>query len=190
MIDSFIPAELAVAPNPLGLAPNLKLTTIPVDANTCFELWMPNINAILMREEAQLLASDRPRIEEICARLIWLMGAHLVGTGSPLPTTPIYDWRKIRQSLQQADPAIADFNAIGIAHTPYAICPENPAETEFSSTWTLYPPTWEIFFINLHPLQKGFQVRRLPIHATITLGESVTKCEKGSSDSTNTVVMV
>lgn len=171
MIDSFIPTELAVAPNPLGLAPHLKLVTIPVDAYTCFELWMPTGGAALLPEEAMLVRGDRSRLEEICARLTWLLGARVVGCEDEVSQSLIYDWREVQRLLQQA---AAPFNGVGVTYLPQSICPD-----ETVSSWTIHPTSWKISFINLKAVGKGFEYELLTTSLLISLGESVTRHERG-----------
>ncbi len=174
MNDSFIPAELAVAPNPLGLAPNLKLTTIPVDAYTCFELWMPTANAQLMRAEATLLMEDCSRLEEICSKLIWLIGAKLIHPQEPHHQRLIYDWREVRQHLEASGHY---FNAIAIRYQPQTICP-HPQDNNFSTTWTWQPARWQVHLLHLNSFSKGFAVNVLPISLAIANGDTITKSEK------------
>ncbi|UBF24723.1 hypothetical protein K9N68_24080 [Kovacikia minuta CCNUW1] len=175
MMNSFIPNEIAVAPNPLALTPNLKLTTIPIDAYTCFELWIP-ANILLLPEEAMLLKGDRSRLEEICARLTWLVGARFVGNESQTPPVLIYDWREVQSQIRTLS---EDFNAIGVTYLPQAISPD--AEDDISPSWTLRPPSWNISLLSLKPVSSGFGLEILPFSLSISLGESVTRREKGAA---------
>ena len=177
MIDSFIPNEIAVAPNPLGLSPNLKLTTIPIDGSSQFELWMPLTGGTILLEEGVLLKGDRPRLEEICDRLVWLLGAHLIQpeqeTHPYLHTSPIYDWGSVKQFLKQSGVA---FNALGFSYMPQEIC-SSYSQTG-GTTWMLYPASWTILLLNLQPAGKGFQVATLPVQVLLTMGECVSRQEK------------
>jgi hypothetical protein len=173
MINSFIPNEIAVAPNPLAITPNLKLTTIPIDASTYFELWIP-AKTVLLPEEAMLLMGDRSRLEQICARLTWLLGAKFVGTGIQGSESLIYDWREIQRHIRKAGKA---FNAIGVTYLPQAISPDT--EDDIAPAWTLRPASWSISPLNLKPGSGGFELEILPMSLAISLGESVTKREKG-----------
>jgi hypothetical protein len=173
MIESFIPNELAVAPNPLGLAPNLKLTTIPVDANSRFELWMPLADGILMPEEAMLLRGDCLRLEEICDRLVWLLGARVVTAQQELYPSLAYDWRTVKQLIEQNG---GKFSALSFAYIPQAI---SPCHTNSMGTaWTLYPASWHILPLELKPCGKGYQVVSTPVQVLLTMGECVTRQEQ------------
>ncbi|MCL6435727.1 MAG: hypothetical protein K6T90_16245 [Leptolyngbyaceae cyanobacterium HOT.MB2.61] len=171
MIDSFIPAELAVAPNPLGLAPHLKLTTIPIDAYACFELWMPTTNTALLPEEAALLRGDRSRLEEICARLTWLLGAKLIGCKAEACQSLIYDWCEVQRLLQQYG---REFNVIGVTYLPQMIYPDLAA-----SSWTLRPASWKVSLLNLKAVEIGVEVEVLPVGVLVSCGENVTRYERG-----------
>lgn len=169
MIDSFVPIELAVAPNPLGLASHLKLTTIPIDTQTCFELWMPPSDALILPEEAMLLAGDRPRLEEICAQLTWLLGANLESAGTLGLLQQVQDWQMVQQAIQQSGFQV---DALGVMHTPQAIC---SSEAGKSATWTLCPTSWTVLFFGLQPIDNRYRVDQYPIRLTIATGQTVTR---------------
>ena len=175
MPDSFIPTALAVAPNPLGLPSNLKLMTIPVDAYTCFELWLPAASGTLLPEEAMLLRGDRARLEDICAKLTDFMGAMLTTSDAsnhdePLCQTPIGCWRDIRSLLHKAGAA---FDAIAVTYLPQVIYPS--LTPRGLSAWTLQQAGWSVSFLTLHPIAAGFRSEALPFKVTIAFGQSTTK---------------
>lgn len=171
MPDSFIPVALAVAPNPLGLPSNLKLTTIPVDAHTCFELWTPDVQGTLLSEEAMLLRGDCSRLEEICAKLTSLLGATLIREDAQRMPLFIDRWQEIRQVLYETG---ADFDAIAVTYLPQVIY--STATTEGGMpTWTLRQAGWSVSFLTLQPMNAGFRAMTLPIKAVITSGQSITK---------------
>jgi hypothetical protein len=171
MIDSFIPTELAVAPNPLGLAPHLRLTTIPIDASTCFELWMPITNSALLPEEAMLLKGDRSRLEEICARLTWFLGAQFIGCEAAACQSLIYDWREVQRLLRQSD---IRFNVLGVTYVPQKIYPD-----ERMRAWTFRPASWKVSLLDLKSIATGFEIEILPMSLSISLGQSVIRYEQG-----------
>jgi hypothetical protein len=167
MLDSFIPLELAVAPNPLGPALNLKLTTIPIDAYTCFELWMPPIEQPILPEEAMLLREDYRRVEEICARLLWLVGGKLSNqlgqslTNSISPS--IHNWQQILQHFHQSGQS---FDTIGIAYLPQTVKPYCTG-TGSLTAWAMTPVQWQITFLSLESYQSGYLVH--PCSTTLVL---------------------
>lgn len=170
MLDSFIPVGLAVAPNPLGLPSNLKLTTIPIDAYTCFELWMPEAHRALLPEEAMLLRGDRARLEEICAKLMDLLGAALSHDDAN-DQLPIDRWQGLRSALYESG---ANFDAIGVTYLPQTLSP-SPTRKGGLTAWTLQQARWDIAFLNLQPLPLGFRAQALPIKVTIGWGQSITR---------------
>ena len=179
MTDSFISADLAVAPNPLGLISSLKLVTIPVDAYTAFEIWVPMENAVLIPEEAMMLIDDRPRLEEICGKLTWLLGATLVVGETASVRELIYDWGSLVNLLHQSNKR---FDTITVSYSPSAIC-ANEVKDGMLSAWIIHPSTWHISFWQLNPIARGFQSTLLPISLSITYGESISKRVEATTSS-------
>lgn len=177
MIDTFIADELAVAPNPLGTLFNLKLATIPVDAFTCFELWVPPATGILLPEEAMLLKGDRLRLEDICARLVWLLGATLFEGETVLNPQPEYDWKMILQRMLQRG---AMFDAIAVDYFPQTICPRY-ANDGIPNAWTIRPATWQVRFLLLQPAASGYCAKPLATKLLLSLGQSVTRLSHTST---------
>ncbi|MBL1175719.1 hypothetical protein [Pantanalinema sp. GBBB05] len=171
MIDTFIADELAVAPNPLGTLFNLKLATIPIDAYTCFELWVPPANGILLPEEAMLLRGDRLRLEDICARLVWLLGATLIADETLLNAKPEYDWRILLKQMAQLK---AQFDAIGVDYFPQTICPSY-ANDGIPNAWTIRPATWHVKFLALQPAASGYCAKPLALKLSLSLGQLITR---------------
>lgn len=174
MTESLIPAELTIAPNPSTLSLNLKLTTIPIDAYTAFELWLPTKNAILSSEEALLLTSDRPRLEGICAKLTWLLGASLVRHEMQAPDPLAYDWQAVLAKIQRSG-----FDAIGITYLPQTICP-NLTREGISASWTLCPASWNVSFLQFQPVANGYRVKTHALSLLISYGQPITKRVRNS----------
>uniref|UniRef100_A0A832H349 Uncharacterized protein n=1 Tax=Oscillatoriales cyanobacterium SpSt-402 TaxID=2282168 RepID=A0A832H349_9CYAN len=171
MIDSFIPSDLAVAPNPPGLASSLKLVTVPVDAYNFFEFWMPSEEASLIPEEAMLLKDDRLRLEEICGKLMWLLGADLLSGNKICTQEPLYDWQSFVRLIRQSG---RHFDAITIQYSPQTIHPSN-TEGDRPRAWTMTPSTWCISFLEFNPVERGYQVNPLPLSLAITYGQPITR---------------
>jgi hypothetical protein len=170
-MNSFIPPDLAVAPNPFGLASSLILKTIAIDAFTSFELWMPNKESILIPEEARLLIDDRPRLEEICGKLTWLFGAAVYSRDSICSQEQYYDWRTLINSMRQAD---MQFDAIAVEYLPQAIQPTH-SDDEMPTEWTVRPSTWNCFFLEFNQSDRGYRINTLPTHLSISYGKPTTK---------------
>jgi hypothetical protein len=174
-MESFIPLGLAVAPNPLGLVSNLKLSTIPIDAYTGFELWTPtSADATLLPEEAMLLTSDRCRLQDICAKLVWLFGAAFVDQDTEFYQPLFYDWQDIEILIQQCD---RTFNAINVNHLPQILYPSVNSNNRLGG-WTLCPASWRISFLELHPVEAGYRVNPWSRTLMITLGQAMTTLVK------------
>lgn len=171
MIDSFIPPDLAVAPNPLGLVSSLKLITIPVDSQTFFELWVPICDDNLLLEEAKLLKGDRPRLEEICEKLTWLFGATVFNQETICVQEPDYDWLHLMTLINQSG---AHFDALTIDYLPQAILPHTTSDG-IATAWTVRPLTWQIHFWQLNPVARGYSPLLLPIGLSITHGQPITR---------------
>lgn len=176
MPESFIPVALAVAPNPLGLPSNLKLTTIPIDAYTCFELWVPEAHGALLAEEAMLLRGDCARLEEICARLTSLLSATLISHDMQCCQAPIERWHDIRSALSEAG---VNFDAIAVTYLPQVIHP-NPSQEGSLANWTLQQAGWRVSFLALQSIATGFRSTALPIEVVITSEQSMTKGARSS----------
>jgi hypothetical protein len=171
MIDSFIPTELAVAPNPLGLISSLQLRTIPVDAYTCFELWAPANDRLLIREEAMLLKDDFSRLEEICSHLTWLFGATLFQGATAHSQELVYNWRHLVDSMHGLG---ASFDAMIVEYGPAVIC-SNHTENGAVTGWTISPATWKILFLELKLAERGYASTVVPLSVSISYGQSKTK---------------
>ncbi|MBF2029635.1 MAG: hypothetical protein IGS48_23225 [Oscillatoriales cyanobacterium C42_A2020_001] len=171
MIDSFIPSDLAVAPNPPGLASSLRLVTVPVDAYNFFELWMPPEEASLIPEEAMLLKDDRLRLEEICGKLMWLLGADLLSGDKICTQEPLYDWQSLMRLIHQSG---QHFDAITVHYSPQTIRPSNQ-EGNRPCAWTIAPSTWCISFLEFSPVERGYQPNPLPLSVAITYGKPLTR---------------
>lgn len=171
MTEPFISAELVVAANPLNFVSNLKLCTLPIDAYSCFELWMPEPNTVLTREEALLLMSDRPRLEEICSQLTWLLGATLIEQEAGVCQSLLYSWQDVLIHLHEAQ---VRYDAIGVTYLPQAICP-NLSIHGTSTAWTLSPASWSILFFVLEPTVGGYRAATQPVSLLITAGRAITR---------------
>lgn len=170
-MDSFIPTELAVAPNPLGPALNLKLTTVPIDAESSFEVWMPPLGIKLLSEEAMLLQCDRARLEEICAKLVWLLGGELTIDALASQPETIDSWAEAMALLRDAG---ITFDALYVTYRAQLIYPKLD-EDECPVAWTIEPVRWRIYFLMMQSGITGVQVERLPVCLTVSQGNVVTK---------------
>lgn len=171
MTIPFLSLDLAVAPNPPSLIANLKLVTIPIDAYTCFELWIPSGQSRLMPEEALLLKDDYLRLEEICGKLVWLLGANLVNGSTLCNQEPIYDWPSLVRLLRQAGKR---FDTVMIDYAPAKVCPVTVENGKLQG-WAMNPATWNISFLEFTAIEQSYQVNTLPLSVTMRCGQPATR---------------
>lgn len=170
-LETFIPAELTLAPDPLGQVNHLKLKTIPVDVFTSFELWSLMPNATLLPEEAALLQSDRPRLEAIGARLIWLLNAIYLEDGKALTKATIQHWQEVIAAIAERG---FHFDAIEVIYQPQAIHTPN-LQGEDQPKWLIQPNRWQFNFIELKTVEHGFQPQVIPLSLLISFGKTIIK---------------
>lgn len=184
-MDRFIPPELAIAPPySSGKLPNLIRRKVPIDCNTSIQVWSPKANAILLPEEVNVLRSDRLRVEVICSRLVWLLGANCSEHEDYLVANEklIHHWEDIVYFACKYGfrPHVIDLlfspPIIRPLYTPLAKSPR----TQFANApthWVMEPACWEIFFLELKPVEGGFKAepRTKPLSVIVWTGEPITK---------------
>lgn len=176
-IKTFIPAELRHAPRyPLGTPPNLTLRTVAVDACTSFEVWSPGAKALLLPEEADLLRSDRLRVEVICSKLVWLVGATCSERedGSEDASKCIYDWEEV---IDFASKYKFYSDIVDVVFCPQTIRPIYRLTSGTPTHWVIEPANWEIFLLALKPSKSGFKVesRAVPLRIHLWTGKPITR---------------
>lgn len=168
--ETLIPTELTIAPNPLGLTPNLKLKTVPIDAHTCFEVWSLLPGHTLLPEEACLLQSDCQRLEEICDKLVWLLSAVCVDETNSWGGEPLHDWRTIHYFVKQSG---YQPSAIDVCYYPQLIGPV--PEKGKTKGWVIQPARWQISLLEFKSVGHGFQAQTIPFHLQVSLGQPITR---------------
>jgi hypothetical protein len=154
LIDAIIPSELAVAPNPYGITRNLKLTTVAVGADHCFELWQPTLGRLLLPQEAMLLKGDCPRLEEICAHLVETLGVHLISAGT-IHLSELHSWKEARAMLGSSLDAIALHSPLAQAQFDIYHRGQNLVPSAIAKQ--------QITFLKLVALGSGYQIELLPL---------------------------
>lgn len=172
--DALISQQLAIAPNPLGRTPNLRLKTIPIDAYSCFELWAAHPDAILLPEEAALLQGDRDRLEEICTTLTWLIGTTCYHTLENWIGETTHTWQDVLRLLDRHG---FEPDAIEVKYLPQTVCPVYSPNQSLTG-WTIHPCRWEILFLEFQPMKAGFQVEPVPLSWIISIGKPTTRLIK------------
>lgn len=185
-LDSFISNELTIAPKH-PLAANLELPIpdiqasarqeiqdiqrrdripgvvkrlISIDAETAWEYWWCVPGRILLPEDVELLHQDRPRVEAILGKLLWLFGGHCFGeTTERLGDQGlVYDWQQVVEFARQHG---YDSYVLDVDFLPTTIV-SAPIETsaEGNSHHALVEPAhWHIEFFQLDVVEGGFELR-------------------------------
>ena len=162
MFFPFIPYQLTQAPVDSELQlPSLLLRKVFLDRNSSFQVWSPKSDAILTTAEAGLLKVDRFRVEAICSRLVSLLGATCSEYEEHLLTSQkIFDsWEDVKYfaSKYRFNP-----NAIDVLFSSQTIRPLEISPVEDSIQWVVEPACWEVFFLKLSPVERGYQILARP----------------------------
>lgn len=173
-MKTFIPAKLAEAPpHPLKKSPNLKLRSISVAQYYTFEVWSPQLDSTLLAEEAELLRSDRQRVEAICAKLTGLIGAICsnVAAQSCWHGVHTHNWQIILNYASKYS-FTPDAGVIDVSYFPEIICPVI-GKDKHQAGWLFVPANWQVVFLNLKSCESGFRVEPLPLRVLISSGKLV-----------------
>lgn len=173
-LNMFIPAELAEAPpRPLRKSPSLKLKSILVAQYNRFEVWSPQLDSTLLADEAELLRSDRKRVEAICAKLTGLIGAICSNASeeSYWDGLHTHNWQMILSYASKYS-FTPDAGVIDIAYFSEIICPVL-GEDNHQAGWLFVPASWKISLLSISPFESGFRVERLPLRILISTGKPV-----------------
>ncbi|WP_036477688.1 hypothetical protein [Myxosarcina sp. GI1] len=167
MPASFIPNNLAIAPSyPKAELPNLLLRKVVLDRNCSFQIWSPKSNAILQAVEADLLISDRLRVEAICTRLVSLLGATCSEHEDHLLTNQklIYYWEDLKYftSKYGFKPSVID-----VLFSTHTIRQLNAPSINSATQWVVEPACWEIFFLELKAVANGYQLVPRPQYLSV-----------------------
>src|SRR4028118_434230 len=188
--DSFIPDEIAIAPtHPLGSnlelpfpdahnasfqeirevqqrdhIPGVVKRLIPFDADTFWEYWWCVPDRLLLREDLELMTSDRERVESILEKLVWLFGGHCFTKdcfrqGEKLP---IHDWQQVLKFARQNG---FESYLLDIDYLPTAIKrynrPSTPTEDDTDASYIAVEPAhWHIEFFQLTVTRGGFEIQQ------------------------------
>lgn len=171
LLETLIPAELTIAPNPLGLTQNLKLESIPIDAQTSFELWMPLPGSVLLPQEAALLKHDFTRLEEICANLVWLLNGIWVDEQERPLNWTVERWQDATNILRRQHFSL---DTISVRYLPPAIRLLRDEDVQ-SQSWIIQPARWRFSFLELQPWKKGYKAVPMPVSLLISFGEPMIK---------------
>lgn len=187
--ESFIPEEITLAPKH-PLAENLKLAIpdphsaslqeirefqqrehfpgvvkriIPFDADTFWEYWWCVPDRLLLREDVDLMVSDRYRVESILEKLLWLFGGHCFGQDSERQgdQLAVHDWQEVLNFARQHG---FQSYLLDIDYLPTAIKRYNQfamLDDDYNnlSQIAVEPAHWHIEFLQVTKTTGGFKIQ-------------------------------
>jgi len=144
--------------------PGIVKRIIPIDNNTNWEYWWCVPGRIILPEDLQVLQSDRPRVEAIISKLIWLWGGHCFGeqsTHNLADSEPVYNWQKVLDFAhkQNLTPEILDIDFLpGAVNQLYS--QESNATSRSTPDYVgVEPAHWHIEFFQLQPVEGGYELK-------------------------------
>lgn len=140
--------------------PGIVKRIIPIDNNTAWEYWWCVPGRLLLPEDVEVLQSDRPRVEVILSKLIWLWGAYCLGeqTSCSFSDEPTYDWQAVLAFVYQQNlkPDILDIDFLPMAiNNLYA----QDARTTTPEYTAVEPAHWHIEFFSLQTVDGYAQLQ-------------------------------
>lgn len=149
----------------LGI-PGLVKRLIPLNPLTFWEYWWCVPGRILLPEDMDVLKSDRPRLEAILSKLVWLLGGNCFGDNTPLheESNPVYDWQQVLAFVEncglRADLLDIDFMPTAIEPRPLFSLNNGhgPSSGESPNFVAIEPAHWHIEFFQLEPIAGGFDL--------------------------------
>jgi hypothetical protein len=130
--------------------PGVVKRIVPLDDNSFWEYWWCVPHRLLLPEDAELLQSDRPRVEAIVAKLVWLWGGLCFSesTCREGDCSLIYDWQQVLTFVQQQGIQV---DLLDIDYLPMAIEPH-------SGYIQVEPSHWHVEFFQLQPTTGGYEL--------------------------------
>lgn len=134
--------------------PGVVKRIIPTDGTNFWEYWWCVPDRLLLPEDVQLLQSDRPRVEAILSKLVWVWGGRCLGneTSREQDKKLIYDWQQVLTFVQQQN---LQLDVLDIDFLPMAIRLDPSASDHVA----VEPAHWHIEFFQLQPIQDGFKLQ-------------------------------
>lgn len=140
--------------------PGIVKRIIPIDNNTAWEYWWCVPGRLLLPEDIELLQRDRPRVEAILSKLIWLWGAYCHGeqtSRSFSEGAAIHDWQAVLAFVDQQHlkPEIIDIDFL-----PLAVNNLYGQDTTTTPDYVAVEPAhWHIEFFPLQTVDGYFQLQ-------------------------------
>ncbi|WP_249071680.1 hypothetical protein [Argonema antarcticum] len=144
--------------------PGILKRLIPLNPLMSWEYWWCVPGRILLPEDVEVLQSDRPRLEAILGKLVWLLGGHCFGENTRWDgdSSPVYDWQQVLAFVEacgiKADLLDIDFLPTAIEPTPN-LSRNNRKSTEKPQEYVAVEPAhWHIEFFQIQPIEGGFEL--------------------------------
>jgi len=173
----FIPDILSKAPFDFLAAqlPNLRFRRHQIGSYQQFATWSLRVGAALLSKEAEVLRFDYQRVEAICARLVWLMGATYSDNSHDDPWYGLHthDWQRVMAYAQRCG-FRPEVGAIDLVYAPELLSPVIDANQQ-QTGWRFTPTCWEVVFLHLQPGDGLVSSEVLPLSVLISTGRPVTK---------------
>lgn len=146
--------------------PGLVKRLLPFDGELTWEYWWAVPGRMLLPEDVELLNRDRPRVETILAKLIWLFGGYYFEQTSPREgeLQPLHEWQQI---VQRAHHQGFNHYLLDIDYLPIAIKPYKSSQITLSDLPSegiaecvaVEPAHWHIEFFQLKPISGGYDIQ-------------------------------
>ncbi|WP_250121714.1 hypothetical protein [Chroococcidiopsis sp. CCMEE 29] len=143
--------------------PGVVKRMIPLEANALWEYWWCVPGRLLLPEDIQLLESDRPRVEAIVSKLVWLWGGICFGkeTIRPQDCAPVYDWQQVLAFVHQQGfkPDLLDIDYLPMAVRLDRRHSNSMLDSSAPSHVAVEPPHWHIEFFQMQPTEGGCELQ-------------------------------
>ncbi len=145
--------------------PGIVKRIVPIDNNTTWEYWWCVPGRTILPEDLEVLQSDRPRVEAILSRMVWLWGGYCFGeqsTHSLADSEPIYDWQKVLDFAHQQNltPDILDIDYLpGVVNRLYSQQSDAVSSRATPDYVAVEPAHWHVEFFQLQPVDGGYELK-------------------------------
>lgn len=144
--------------------PGIVKRIIPLDTDTYWEYWWCVPGRMLLPEDVELLKRDRPRVEKILEKLVWLFGGYCFYKDSSRDgeQIPVHDWQDVlkfayQQGFDESYLLDIDFLPLAIKRTSELY---DSAEQDSETTpIAVEPAHWHIEFLQLIPTEDGCEIQ-------------------------------
>ena len=147
--------------------PGIVKRLIPMNVATAWEYWWCVPGRILLPEDVEVLKSDRPRMETILAKLLWLLGGHCFDNNSRWhgEAELLYEWQQVVEFAHNSglNPDVLDIDfmpsaiaQVNLSH-PHDRLSANSKQLETTPNYVAVEPGhWHIEFFQIQPIAGGF----------------------------------